>query len=414
MSEAVETAKALGWSRPVKVQWTRENDMRGGRYRPAYVHAMKAGLDKDGRIVAWSNHIVGQSIMSGTLFEGMAVKNGIDFTSVEGAANIPYAIPNLNVGLSTMQAGVPVLWWRAVGSTHTAYAVEAFLDEVAEAAGKDPVALRLELLEKHPRHTATLKLAAEKAGWGTAPAAGRFRGVAVAEVFNTVVAQVAEISIPGPGQIKVERVVCAVDCGTAINPDQVVAQMQGGIGFGLSSILGEEITLTAGVVDQGNYDSYTPLRIEQMPKVEVHIVPSEAAPTGAGEPGVPPDRTGAGQCRLSGDEEADSDPAVLEGVYGVDDLFDCEAETSAASSAMNAGRMAAAGVENAPGLVVSKAYVYGRLLQQSLRDRKSPPRSPHPPGVAVLAVAEWRRSSGWTPYGAHRVRFRRAGAGEPM
>ena len=288
VSEAVETAKALGWSRPVKVQWTRENDMRGGRYRPAYVHAMKAGLDKEGRIVAWSNHIVGQSIMSGTLFEGMAVKNGIDFTSVEGAANIPYAIPNLNVGLSTMQAGVPVLWWRAVGSTHTAYAVEAFLDEVAEAAGKDPVALRLELLEKHPRHAATLKLAAEKAGWGTAPAAGRFRGVAVAESFNTVVAQVAEISIPGPGQIKVERVVCAVDCGTAINPDQVVAQMQGGIGFGLSSILGEEITLTSGVVDQGNYDSYTPLRIEQMPQVEVHIVPSEAAPTGAGEPGVPP------------------------------------------------------------------------------------------------------------------------------
>ena len=288
VSEAVETAKALGWSRPVKVQWTRENDMRGGRYRPAYVHAMKAGLDKEGRIVAWSNHIVGQSIMSGTLFEGMAVKNGIDFTSVEGAANIPYAIPNLNVGLSTMQAGVPVLWWRAVGSTHTAYAVEAFLDEVAEVAGKDPVALRLELLEKHPRHTATLKLAAEKAGWGTAPAAGRFRGVAVAESFNTVVAQVAEISIPGPGQIKVERVVCAVDCGTAINPDQVVAQMQGGIGFGLSSILGEEITLTSGVVDQGNYDSYTPLRIEQMPTVEVHILPSEAAPTGAGEPGVPP------------------------------------------------------------------------------------------------------------------------------
>lgn len=288
VSEAVETAKALGWTRPVKVQWTRENDMRGGRYRPAYVHAMKAGLDKEGRIVAWSNHIVGQSIMSGTLFEGMAVKNGIDFTSVEGAANIPYAIPNLNVGLSTMQAGVPVLWWRAVGSTHTAYAVEAFLDEVAEAAGKDPVALRLELLEKHPRHTAALKLAAEKAGWGTAPAAGRFRGVAVAESFNTVVAQVAEISIPGPGQIKVERVVCAVDCGTAINPDQVVAQMQGGIGFGLSSILGEEITLTSGVVDQGNYDSYTPLRIEQMPQVEVHTVPSEAAPTGAGEPGVPP------------------------------------------------------------------------------------------------------------------------------
>ncbi len=287
VAESVEVAKAIGWSRPVKVQWTRDNDMRGGRYRPAYVHAMKAALDKDGNVTAWSNHIVGQSIMSGTIFEGM-VQNGIDFTSVEGASNLPYAIPNLSVGLSTMQTGVPVLWWRAVGSTHTAYAVEAFIDEVAEAAGKDPVAFRLDLLKDHPRHMAALKLAADKAGWGTAPAAGRFRGVAVAEAFSTVVAQIAEISIPSPGQVKVERVVCAVDCGTAINPDQVVAQMQGGIGFGLSSILGEEISLTDGAVDQANYDTYTPLRIDQMPVVEVHIVPSEAPPTGAGEPGVPP------------------------------------------------------------------------------------------------------------------------------
>lgn len=288
VSEAVETAKALNWSRPVKVQWTRDNDMKGGRYRPAYVHAMKAGLDKDGNVVAWANHIVGQSIMGGTLFEAMAVRNGIDFTSVEGAANIPYAIPNLNVGLSTMKSAVPVLWWRAVGSTHTAYAVEAFLDEVAEAAGKDPVALRLELLKDHPRHVTALKLAAEKAGWNEKAPDGRFRGIAVAESFSTVVAQVAEVSIPSPGQIKVEKVVCAVDCGIAVNPDQVVAQMQGGIGFGLSSILGEEITLSNGVVDQANYDTYTPLRIDQMPEIEVHIVPSTANPTGAGEPGVPP------------------------------------------------------------------------------------------------------------------------------
>jgi isoquinoline 1-oxidoreductase beta subunit len=175
-----------------------------------------------------------------------------------------------------------------VGSTHTAYAVEAFLDEVAEAAGKDPVAFRLELLKDHPRHLAALKLAAEKAGWGTEPAKGRFRGVAVAESFNTVVAQVAEVSIPSAGQIRVEKVVCAVDCGTAINPDQVKAQMQGGIGFGLSSILGEAITLEGGEVQQANYDTYTPLRIDQMPDVEVHIVASDAPPTGAGEPGVPP------------------------------------------------------------------------------------------------------------------------------
>jgi isoquinoline 1-oxidoreductase beta subunit len=288
IAEAVETAKALNWSRPVKVQWTRDNDMRGGRYRPAYVHAIKAGLDKDGNLIAWQNHIVGQSIMTGTLFEGMTVKNGIDFTSVEGAANLPYAIPNLVVGLTTMTTGVPVLWWRAVGSTHTAYAVEAFLDEVAEVAGKDPVEFRMGLLKDHPRHTAALRLAADKAGWSSSPAAGRYRGVAVAESFNTVVAQVVEISLPSDGQVKVEKVVCAVDCGTAINPDQVVAQMQGGIGFGLSSILGEEITLTGGLVDQGNYDTYTPLRIDQMPEVEVHIVASEKAPTGAGEPGVPP------------------------------------------------------------------------------------------------------------------------------
>ena len=162
--EAVAVAKAIGWKAPVKVQWTRENDMRGGRYRPMYLHALKAGLDKDGNIIAWRNHIVGQSILSGTPFEAGMVTNGIDVTSVEGAANIPYAIPNMRVELTTTSVGVPVLWWRAVGSTHTAYAVEAFLDEVAEAAGKDPVELRLSLMKDHPRAAAVLKLAAEKAG----------------------------------------------------------------------------------------------------------------------------------------------------------------------------------------------------------------------------------------------------------
>jgi len=175
-----------------------------------------------------------------------------------------------------------------VGSTHTAYAVETFLDEVADAAGKDPVAFRLNLLKDHPRHVAVLNLAAERAGWTAAPEKGRFRGVAVAESFNTVVAQVVEISLPTAAQIKVEKVVCAVDCGTAINPDQVVAQMQGGICFGLSAMLAEEITMTKGVVDQANYDTYTPLRLEQMPAIEVHIVPSVNLPTGVGEPGVPP------------------------------------------------------------------------------------------------------------------------------
>jgi isoquinoline 1-oxidoreductase beta subunit len=288
IAEAVSVAKALDWKYPVKVQWTRDNDMRGGRYRPAYVHRVKAGLDANGNLIAWNNHIVGQSILTGTAFEKMLVKNGIDLTSVEGAANIPYDVPNIKVELSTMEVGVPVLWWRSVGSTHTAFAVEAFLDEVAEAAGQDPVEFRLKVLAKHPRHAAVLKLAAEKAGWGSAPPEGRHRGIALAESFNTVVAQVVEISMPQGGELKVEKVVAAVDCGTVINPDQVKAQVEGGIGFGLGAILQEELSLTAGKVDQGNYDAYRPLRINQMPAVEVYTVASEAAPTGIGEPGVPP------------------------------------------------------------------------------------------------------------------------------
>ncbi len=285
--EAVAVAKALGGRGPVKVQWTREDDMKGGRYRPMYVHTLKAGLDAQGNLIAWRDHIVGQSILAGTPF-GAMVKNGIDFTSVEGAANIPYAIPNLRVELTTTDVGVPVLWWRAVGSTHTAYAVEAFIDEVAEAAGKDPVEFRLALLKDHPRHAGVLQLAAEKAGWGTPAPAGRFRGIAVAKAFHTYVAQVAEISVAEGGRIKVERVVCAVDCGIAINPDQIRAQMEGGIGFGLGAILKSQLTLTNGAIDQGNFDSYDVLRINEMPQVDVHIVPSQESPTGVGEPGVPP------------------------------------------------------------------------------------------------------------------------------
>ncbi|MBB4184684.1 isoquinoline 1-oxidoreductase beta subunit [Sinorhizobium terangae] len=285
--EAVHAAKAIGFRAPVKVQWTREDDMRAGRYRPAYVHTLKAGIDADGKLVAWNNHIVGQSIMAKTAFEGM-VKNGVDPTSVEGASNLPYGIPNQTVGLTTTDVGVPVLWWRSVGSTHTAFAAETFLDEVAEAAGRDPVEFRLSLLEPESRHATVLKLAADKAEWQKPLPEGRFRGVALAESFGSVVAQIAEVSTDGNGGIKVERVVAAVDCGLAINPDQVRAQVEGGIGFGLGAILGEEITLTDGKVDQGNFDVYTPLRIDSMPKVEVHIVPSANPPSGIGEPGVPP------------------------------------------------------------------------------------------------------------------------------
>jgi isoquinoline 1-oxidoreductase beta subunit len=182
---------------------------------------------------------------------------------------------------------VPVLWWRSVGSTHTAYVMETMLDEIAATTKQDPLALRRALLREHPRHLATLNLAAEKAGWDKPLPQGRFRGIAIHESFQTRVAQVAEIGLDG-GTVKVERVVCAVDCGVAINPDVVKAQMEGGIGFGLGAALAESLTLENGRVEQSNYDAYTPLRIEQMPKVEVHIVQNREPPTGVGEPGVPP------------------------------------------------------------------------------------------------------------------------------
>jgi isoquinoline 1-oxidoreductase subunit beta len=286
--EAVSIAKAIGWKAPVKVQWTREDDMRGGRYRPAYVHKLKAGLDASGKIVAIRDRIVGQSILRGTPFAAGMIQNGVDSMSVEGVANQPYAIDNIRVELTTTDMRVPVLWWRAVGSTHTAFALETFIDELAEAVGKDPVEFRLGMLKDKPRHAAVLKLAAEKAGWGTPLAEGRHRGIAVAEAFKTYVAQVAEVSVDPKQGIKVHRVVCAVDCGVAVNPDQVRAQMEGGIGFGLGAILKSQITLNKGQVVEGNFDGYDVLRLNEMPQVEVHIVASNETPTGVGEPGVPP------------------------------------------------------------------------------------------------------------------------------
>ena len=287
--EAVSVAKALGANGvPVKLQWTREDDIRGGLYRPVYVHRLEAALDNNGRLVGWQHRIVGQSIMAGTAFAPVMVKNGIDGTSVEGAANLPYAIPNMSVELSTTETGVPVLWWRVVGSSHTAYATEAFMDEIAHAAGKDPFAFRQAMLEHHPRHKAVLELAANAAGWGGPLPKGKGRGIAVAEAFGTYVAQVAEVTVAQNGQVKVDRVVCAVDCGTPINPDVITAQMEGGIGFGLGAALYGAITLKDGKVEQTNFDGYRVLRIDEMPKVEVHIVQSPEAPTGVGEPGVAP------------------------------------------------------------------------------------------------------------------------------
>ncbi|NMG32266.1 xanthine dehydrogenase family protein molybdopterin-binding subunit [Aromatoleum evansii] len=292
--ETAHIVKAIRGEAPVKLVWSREDDMRGGYYRPLYLHRLRASLDAQGKPLAWSQRVVGQSILAGTPFESAMVKDGIDATSVEGAANLPYAIPNLQVELHTTSKDVkvPVLWWRSVGSTHTAFAAEVFLDELATAAGADPVAYRQALLGGHPRHAGVLKLATDKAGWSKplapAQAGKRGRGVAVHESFNSYVAQVVEVTVADDDSFKVDRVVCAVDCGIAVNPDVIRAQMEGGIGFGLSAALSGAITLKDGVVEQSNFHDYPVLRIDQMPAVEVHIVPSAAKPTGVGEPGVPP------------------------------------------------------------------------------------------------------------------------------
>jgi isoquinoline 1-oxidoreductase beta subunit len=284
--EAVSIAQAIKGASPVKLVWTREDDMRAGYYRPMYVHNVAAAVDGSGGLSGWRHTVVGQSIMKGGPFEGM-IQNGIDPTSVEGIADMVYPVPNIRVELHTTELQVPVLWWRSVGHTHTAFVMETMIDELAARAGRDPVEFRRAHLTKSPRHLAALELAAEKAGWGSPLPAGRARGIAVHESFNSVVAEVAEVSLEA-GKPRVHRVTCAVDCGIAINPDIVTMQMESGIGFALAAALTGEITLTDGAVDQGNFDRYQVLRIDQMPKVEVHIVPSGAAPTGVGEPGVPP------------------------------------------------------------------------------------------------------------------------------
>lgn len=296
-AEAAHVAKALDGTdldptTPVKLVWTREDDIRGGRYRPLAVHRLRATLDGDGLPLVWEHRIVTQSILKGTPFEAALVQNGIDGTSVEGARGLPYAIPNLQVELHTTEVGVPVLWWRSVGHTHNGYATEVFLDQLAHAAGRDPVALRRELLAEHPRHLGVLNLAAEKAGWGEKLPEGRAHGVAVHESFGSYVAQVVEVSVrKGPDGLpwpEVHRVVCAVDCGVAINPGIIAAQMESGIGYGLGAALYNEIVLEEGRVRQSNFHDYRPLRIHDMPAVEVHVVPSADDPTGVGEPGVPP------------------------------------------------------------------------------------------------------------------------------
>jgi isoquinoline 1-oxidoreductase subunit beta len=286
IAEAAIIAKAYGKA-PVHLVWTREDDIKGGRYRPLFLHTIKAAVDSSGSLVAWQQRIVGQSFMAGTPFEKMMVKNGVDATSVEGASDMAYAVPNLAVDLHSPASSVTTLWWRSVGHTHTAYAKEVMIDQLAKAAGKNPLAFRLAMLKDHPRMANVLTLAAEKAGWDKPLPKGKGRGVAVHESFNTFVAHVAEVTVSDKGHVTVDRVVVAVDCGQVVNPDVVTAQMEGATGWGIGHALRGEITLTDGLVDQSNFDGFLPLRMSDMPKVEVHIVDSHERPTGAGEPGVP-------------------------------------------------------------------------------------------------------------------------------
>ena len=253
-----------------------------------WLSQLKAGLDEDGRLMTWQHRIVGQSILAGTVLEDSRVKDGIDHTSVEGAAHLPYDVPNRLVDLHSPALDIPVLWWRSVGYSHNAFVVEGFVDELAHAAGRDAIDFRLQMLAAHPRHRAVLELAAEKAGWGKSPPAGRSRGVALCKSFGSIVAEVAEVSVTDEGGIKVHRVTCAVDCGFALNPLNVAAQMEGGIAFGLTAALYGELVFEDGRVQQSNFHDYPMLRMNEMPEVEVHILPRQDEPTGVGEPGTPP------------------------------------------------------------------------------------------------------------------------------
>lgn len=285
--ELAEVAKAIGPGKPVRLTWTREDDIHGGYYRPLMVHRMKGAL-KDGRIIAWSDSIVGQSFVFGGPMEKMMVRDGIDNAMVEGSGQTPYTLPAFRCDVTTDPSPVTTLWWRSVGHTHTGYAVETFIDRLLEAAGKDPVAGRLELMGEAPRAAGALRAVAKLANWGTPPPPGRARGVAVVESFRSYVAQIAEVSLGDNGEPRVHKVWAAVDCGVAVNPDIIRAQIEGGVGFAVGHILYAEVPLEAGRPAVSNFNDYRSLRIMEMPEVEVAIVPSTAPPSGIGEPGVPP------------------------------------------------------------------------------------------------------------------------------
>lgn len=308
VEEAVQIAMRV--KRPIKLVWSREDDMRCSPYRPMALSYLRGSLDAQGSIVSWSHRIVCQSVvgdmggewvgavlpegvplalkmLSGQLGRGIAGSSGLDPTSVEGAASMAYEIPHLRFEHATMRHPVPVAAWRSVGNSHNVYTTEAFFDELARKGGKDPVALRRALLANSPRYRAVLDLAAEKAGWGKALAKGRHQGVAQARSFDTHCAQVAEVSIEG-SELRVHRVVAAVDCGKVVNPDLVRAQIESGILFGLGAALRGEITWKKGAPEQSNFHDFEPLRMRETPEIEVHLVPSKEPPTGVGEPGLPP------------------------------------------------------------------------------------------------------------------------------
>ncbi|MDC0948064.1 xanthine dehydrogenase family protein molybdopterin-binding subunit [Gammaproteobacteria bacterium] len=284
--ETALIAQAHGQSVPIKLVRSREDDMRAGYYRPMYVHKLSAGIDAEGKPSAWKQHIVGQSIATGTAFEGFMVHDGVDHSSVEGAVDMPYPVPNRRFALTTDSDNpIPVLWWRSVGHTHTAFAKEVMIDRLALAADVDPVDYRLSLLDDSPRLANVLRLASEKAG---APREGLHRGVATHFSFNTYAAQIVDVRIDESGKWSLQRVVCAVDCGLVINPEIVRVQAESSIGFALSMLKYGRIDIDNGAVTQSNFHDYPVIRLPEMPVVEVHTIASAEAPTGMGEPAVPP------------------------------------------------------------------------------------------------------------------------------
>ncbi|MFI2810412.1 xanthine dehydrogenase family protein molybdopterin-binding subunit [Microbulbifer sp. YPW16] len=285
VAELASISKAIKEKTPIQLVWTREDDIQGGYYRPMVLHRVEAGIDKDGNIAGWQHKIVTQSIFASTEtpFTSFMVKDGVDHSSVEGVADTPYQIDNFSVLSYNAKSPVSVNWWRSVGNTHTAHVMETTLDELAKLAGKDPLEFRLQLLEDE-RDKSVLQLVAEKTSWR---GAGDKRGLAFHKSFGTPVALVAEVDA-GEGDFQVRKITAAVNCGTAINPDIVAAQVEGAVGFALSTLLRNQITLDKGRVVQSNFHNFIPTHIADMPEVEVHIVPSTGTPTGLGEPGLPP------------------------------------------------------------------------------------------------------------------------------